>query len=246
VKQRLVCAFWVLASASVALAQNTGRLSGTVLDASGAAVPGATVNLILAGGSSPILTMKSGQDGGYFFASLQPVNYDLSVEMSGFRKELIRGLKVDPGVELSMKPLSLEVSQQVETIEVTAELTGVQTSNAEVASTITNSQVRRLPVLNRSPLGLINTQAGIGSNNRTPTTINGLRPSFTNVTIDGVNIQDNFIRSNAVDFLPNLLLLDQVAEFTVSTSNTNAALGSGAAQVTFNTPSGTNELHGNA
>lgn len=236
----------VVACGLAAFGQNTGRLSGTVLDASGAAIPGATVNLYLSGGNSPIQSVKSGQDGGYFFASLQPVQYDLSVEMSGFRKEIIRGLKVDPGLELSMKAITLEVSQQVETIEVTADVAGVQISNAEVATTITNSQVRRLPVLNRSPLGLISTQAGIGSNSRTSTTINGMRPSFTNISIDGVNIQDNFIRTNALDYLPNLLLLDQVAEFTVSTSNTNAGLGNGAAQVTFVTPSGTNELHGAA
>lgn len=245
-KTRLQVIILALASAFAASGQNTGRLNGTVQDASGAAVPGATVSLFIAGGSSPIGTIKSTQDGAFFFTSLQPVYYDLSVELSGFRKEIIRGLKVDPGLELSMKPVTLEVSQQVETVEVTADVVGVQISNAEVATTITNSQVRRLPVLNRSPLGLISTQAGIGSNGRTNTTINGMRPSFTNISIDGVNIQDNFIRTNALDYLPNLLLLDQVAEFTVSTSNTNAGLGSGAAQVTFVTPSGTNELHGSA
>lgn len=245
-RQRLFAIVLSFACAFAAFGQNTGRLSGTILDASGAAIPGATVNLFLAGGQTPIQTLKSAQDGGFFFASLQPVNYDLSVEISGFRKEVVRGLKVDPGLELSMKAIKLEVSQQVESIEVSADVVGVQTANAEVATTITNSQVRRLPVLNRSPLGLIATQAGIGANGRTNTTINGMRPSFTNITIDGVNIQDNFIRTNALDYLPNLLLLDQVAEFTVSTSNTNAGLGNGAAQVTFNTPSGSNEYHGSA
>ncbi|MGH8249001.1 MAG: hypothetical protein ACREUU_21550, partial [Gammaproteobacteria bacterium] len=61
---------------------------------------------------------------------------------------------------------------------------------------------------------------------------------------DGINVQDNFIRTNAVDFLPNLLLSDQVAEVTLVTSNSNAAVGSGASQVIFVTPSGTNEYHG--
>ena len=55
------------------------------------------------------------------------------------------------------------------------------------------------------------------------TTINGQRTSFTNVTLNGVNIQDNFIRTNALDFLPNLLLSGQVAEFSVSTSNMDAS-----------------------
>ena len=64
------------------------------------------------------------------------------------------------------------------------------------------------------------------------------------MTLDGINIQDNYIRTNAVDFSPNLLLLDQVAEMTLATSNTNPAFGAGASQVTFVTPSGTNTLHG--
>ena len=55
--------------------------------------------------------------------------------------------------------------------------------------------------------------------------INGQRTSFTNVTLDGINIQDNYIRTNAVDFSPNLLLVDQVGEMTISTSNTNPAFG---------------------
>ena len=230
--------------ACLALAQNTGRISGSVTDGSGAAVPGATINLFIPGGASPVLSTTSSDDGNYYFAGVQPVTYDMAVEANGFRKEMIRGIKVNTGVELSMRPTKLEVATQNEVVEVKAELTTVQTSNSEVASTITNEQVRRLPLIDRSPLGLIMTQAGVSSNARSSTTINGLRPSYTNITIDGINIQDNFIRTNALDFLPNLLLLDQVAEFTVATSNTNAADGSGAAQVKFVTPSGTNDYHG--
>lgn len=227
-----------------AFAQSTGRISGSVLDASGAAVPGATVNITMPGGARPIATTTTSQEGIYRFSSMQPINYDLSVEAKGFRTQILRGIKVDAGLELSLPPMTLEVSAQTEIVEIAAELQGVQTSNAEIASVITNGQVRVLPTLNRSPLALVATQAGVGSNNRTGTTINGLRPSFTNITLDGINVQDNYIRTNAVDFLPNQLLMDQVAEMTVSTSNTNAADGSGAAQIKFVPPSGTNELHG--
>jgi hypothetical protein len=215
-----------------------------VTDASGAAVPGATISLFIPGGSSPVLTATTSQEGNFFFPGVQPVTYDVTVEAAGFRKEILRGVKVDTGVELTLKPFKLQVAAQSEVIEVSATLANVQTSNAELAATISSEQVRRLPTLNRSPLALIATQAGVGSNSRTNTTINGLRPSFANVTIDGINIQDNFIRTNTLDFQPNMLQLDQVGEFTISTSNTNAALGNGAAQVTFSTPSGSNELHG--
>ncbi len=102
----------------------------------------------------------------------------------------------------------------------------------EVSTTITMDQIRRLPSLDRSPLALVRTQAGV-TNGRANTIINGQRTSFSNVTLDGVNIQDNFLRDNALDFLPNLLLLDQVAEVTVATSNASAANGGGSSQVIF-------------
>ncbi len=171
--------------------------------------------------------------------------YDLHVEMSGFRKTILRQVKVDPGVELAVQPIQLELSAVAEVVEVHAQATGVQTANAEISVTVTNLQITRLPSLNRSPLAFIAIQAGVGGNGRTNTTINGLRPSFANVTIDGVNIQDNFIRTNTLDFQPNMLQLDQVAEFTLSTSNTNASLGNGAGQLSFVTPSGTNNLKEN-
>src|SRR4029077_4821248 len=119
----------------------------------------------------------------------------------------------------------------------------VQTQNAEVSSTITNEQVRRLPMLDRDPVALIATQAGVSSN-VDDIVINGTRSSFSGVTLDGINIQDNFIRTGGLGFQPNLLLLDQVSEFTVTTSNSNATIGGGSSQVTVTTPSGGNVYHG--
>ena len=107
---------------------------------------------------------------------------------------------------------------------------------------MSRAQIKDLPMLNRSPLALVTALAGVSNGRAGDSVINGQRTSFTNVTLDGINIQDNFIRTNAVDFSPNLLLLDQVSEMTISTSNTNPAFGNGASQVTFVTPSGTNQL----
>lgn len=228
-----------------AFGQDTGRISGLVTDSSGAAVPDAKVDLLMPGGTQPVTSGKTTSEGIYRFSGLRPVHYDVAVEAAGFKKVIVRMVKVDPGLELSMKDIQLEVASQVEIVEVVANAQTLQTSNAEIAATVTNSQVTRLPSLNRSPLAFISIQAGVGGNSRTNTTINGLRPSFANVTIDGINIQDNFIRTNTLDFQPNMLQLDQVAEFTLSTSNTNASLGNGAAQVAFVTPSGSNQFRGN-
>ncbi len=231
--------------ACAAFAQDAARLSGSVVDASGAGVPNATVELSLTGGSASILRATTSVQGAFHIPALRPGSYDLAVSATGFQRQTVRALRIETGRELSLAPIRLEVGSVSETVEVTASSAAVQTSNAEVSTTVTNEQISRLPMFNRSPLGLITTQAGVTSS-RGPTTVNGMRVSFTNVTLDGVNIQDNAVRTNNLDFLPNLLLLDQVAEMTISTSNVVSAVGGGAAQVSFTTPSGTNQFHGSA
>lgn len=233
-----------LACISSLYGQVTGRITGTVTDASGASIPGATVELLLPGGQTALIKVETSADGNFVMAGVRPETYSLQVSSKGFRTEIIRNLKVDTSADLSLKIIKLEISSTSETVEVSAESAVVQTSSAEVSTTVTNQQLRLLPSLNRSPLGLLQTQAGVSSNARTATTINGLRPSFSNITLDGINIQDNFIRTNTLDFQPNLLLLDQVAEATLVTSNSNPSLGNGSAQINLTTPSGTNQFHG--
>lgn len=237
----LLCAFALVSSL---FAQASGRLSGSVSDASGAGIPGATVELFLAGGANAVSKASTNAEGSFEIAGLSAGTYDVSISSAGFRTEIIRRIELSSNIATTLKPVRLELSQTKETIEVSAEAATVQTSSVEVSAVVTNAQLRALPSLNRSPVGLLLTQAGVSTNARTNTTINGLRPSFANITLDGINIQDNFIRTNTVDFQPNMLLLDQVAEATIVTSNSNPALGNGAAQINFSTPSGTNQYKG--
>lgn len=225
--------------------QVAGRLSGSITDQTGSVVPGAAISLSLEGGEATLMKQTSNENGLFLFSGLQPVTYTMTVESDGFSKYVVRQLKVNPGQETSLGTIALEVGSVTESVEVSAEAIQVQTANAVIATNITNAQIMRLPQLNRSPLALLTSQAGINFSGRESTTINGLRTSYNNVTIDGVNIQDNFIRTNALDFLPNSLLTDQIAEVTVSTSNSSTNFGGGATQVSFVTPSGTNELGGN-
>ncbi len=226
-------------------AQATGRLTGQVLDPSSASVQGATVSLFLTDGKEPVLTTVTTSDGIYSFAGVRPEFYNVVIEKDGFEKLVISGVKVDAGREASPAPVTLKlgaVSQQVVT---KASLQGVQLSNAEASVTLTSDQVRRLPVLNRDPLSLIQTQAGI---NATPNgvVVNGQRVSYGNVTLDGINVQENILRTQGLEFLPNRVLLDQVREMTIVTSNAGAAVGLGSAQIAFLTPSGSNTFHGGA
>ena len=64
------------------------------------------------------------------------------------------------------------------------------------------------------------------------------------MTLDGINIQDNFIRDNALDFSPNLPFNSQAQEFTVITQNADVDKGGGTSQVSIVTPKGTNQFHG--
>ena len=238
------CVGLILAAAFVSTltAQVAGRLTGSVTDPTGAVVPNATVSLLLADGTKPLFTTTTTSDGLFHFA-VRPETYDVTVEAPGFLKYKMTKVKIETARETDIPTIKLEIASVNQTLEVVAGAQSVEVSSAEVSTTITNEQIRKLPVLDRDPLALINTQAGVNFNVG-DTVINGERSSYSAVTLDGINIQDNFIRTGGLDFIPNLVLADQIGEFTLSTSNSNSTLGGGSSQVSFITPSGTNTLHG--
>ncbi len=223
----------------------TGRLTGSAIDPSGLAVAGASI--AVKGEHTGVSFSATTNSAGVFsLADVPAGEYLIEVNAQGFRRQLIRRFKVDVAKDNVLPPVRLEIGPVNETIEVNAEAAQVQTTNAEVAATVTMQQIQYLPLSDRDPLSLIHLQAGVAFNGRTPTVISGQRTSFSNVTLDGINVQDNFIRVNALNFIPNRLLMDEVSEFTITTQNASPALGGGASQVNFITRSGTNEYHGHA
>lgn len=227
-----------------AFGQVTGRVSGTITDPTGAAIPGAKVDLIAADSTIAAYSTTTTGVGSFTITGIRPGVYQISIESAGFLTRNEKNVIIEAGRDNTLPPIQLSIGAVTQSVEVSSTQQGVQTTNSEISTTITNNQVRLLPQLNRSPLALLITQAGVTYNGRTNTTVNGQRVSFSNVTLDGINVQDNYIRTNALDFLPNLLLLDQVGEVTIATSNVNPALGNGSAQVGMVTPSGTNQYHG--
>jgi hypothetical protein len=227
-------------------AQFSGRVTGSVADASGAVVPGADVELYLAGGRRPLLTATTSTDGSYNFIGVRPAYYDLTVEAKGFVKTTLRGISVDAARETSVPQIKLELPTVTQTVEVSAEVQGVDAANAEVADTVTMEQIKNLPILDRDVLAIMQTQPGVVYNGNSTSVINGLRTSYSNMTLDGINIQDNYIRDNALDFTPNKLRISQVRQMTLITSNANAAASGGATETAFSTPSGANEFNGEA
>ncbi|HEU5411055.1 MAG TPA: TonB-dependent receptor, partial [Candidatus Acidoferrales bacterium] len=120
----------------------------------------------------------------------------------------------------------------------------MQTTDASVTTHIDQKQLQDLPIANRQPSSMLSLEPGVGSNGKTSTVINGQRAAYTSVTLDGINIQDNFIRTNDIDFSPNQLFLSQTSEFSVNTQNGDPSVGGGASAVSVVSPRGTNAWHG--
>ncbi len=236
----------VLACALNAFGQGTqGSIAGVVRDASGAVVPGAKVTLTNQG-TNQVLTATSSAEGAFIFTLINNGMYTVTIEKDGFQKAAYRDVQVITAQQYSLTAV-LQVGSKSETVEVTAGQDLINTTSSEVAGTVAGEQVRQLPLNGRNPIELIRNQAGVPGildATRNTTTVNGGRPGWTQTSQDGINVNDQFIRNNANDFIPTRPTSDSVAEFTVVSSNPGADNVGGASQVKMSTPSGTNQIHG--
>jgi hypothetical protein len=258
--RRMMRVYWVvwvavafiggLAVAGPVAAQTpTASIVGTVLDPQGLSVEGANVALTNQGTNYTYNTATS-STGAFQFSSIDSGLYRVTVTSASFRVAVVENIKVDTATNYSVPPIKLEVGSAKETITVEAGAEVVNTTDTEVASTVDKKQIEDLPILDRNPLNLLGLEAGVNvsgpsnGNQPTATTINGQRTTYTNMTLDGINIQDNFIRENALDFSPNLPFSSQAQEFTVINQNASLEDGGGSSQVSIVTPKGTNNWHG--
>jgi hypothetical protein len=233
-----------LAVPRVAPAQTTlGRVAGTVLDTSGAILPGATIKLTNQQTNQAQVTV-SNEVGAFVFPQVPVGTYRIELELQGFKTATFTDVIVNVGQEYSLTA-RLEIGAVAETVTVEAGSLLVKTTSPEVSSTVQQRQMLDIPLANRDVTNLIKAQPGVQAFiNRTNTSINGGRPTWTQVTLDGINIQDNFIRVNSLDFLPNRPTSDNVAEFSITTAVSGADTAGGATTVRMVTPSGTNRLVG--
>src|SRR5580693_191227 len=174
---RFVCG--LLLGAIPLFAQSSGRVTGSVVDSSGASVPDAQVNLYLAGGQKPLLSTKASSDGQYYFNSVRVATYDLTIEAKGFVKTTVRDLTVDAARETTVPQIKLQLASVTDTVEVRGNAQGVELGNAEISDTVTVDQIKNLPILDRNPLELIQLEPGVIANGNSPTVINGLRTSYS-------------------------------------------------------------------
>ncbi|QYO62591.1 carboxypeptidase-like regulatory domain-containing protein [Leptolyngbya sp. 7M] len=241
--QRFLFAFLlVLTSSSILLAQGTtGGLSGTVSGPDGV-LPGATV-VAIDNNTRRETTTTTNSQGQYSFPQLEFGTYTIRVTATGFKTLVASDQKIDVGRDATLN-LKLDIGEVTAEVVVTAGADVVTATSAQVSGTVSPQQILSLPLITRSPLTLAGLQAGVSANSAQNTTINGMRTTFTNITRDGINIQDTFIRTNATDFAPGRPSVDDTAEFTISLTNQEADQGYGGAQIRLVTPRGTKDFRG--
>jgi outer membrane receptor protein involved in Fe transport len=235
-----------------ALAQTeTGKITGTVRDPQGAVIPGVTVTVRNLATES-IRTAMTDSAGNYVISNVLPANYEVSFELSGFKK-MTHQARVAVGSEVTVDA-GLEVGNLSEVVSVTASVVDpIDLRTAEVKSTVVESQIKQLPTITRDPYDLIAVAGNV--NDQDPTiyggdtprgirgfSINGLRATSANALLDGSANNDEFTGS-----VGQSVPLDAVQEFSVISSNFSAQYGRATAGVVnVVTKAGTNEFHGSA
>src|ERR1035437_2434978 len=239
---------------AIAFAQTyLGSINGSVTDATGAVIPKATVTVTNVG-KGITYTYATNQAGGYAAQNLEPGLYIVTAEGPHFRTithpnvelEVARTLRVD----FQMVPGAV-----TERISVTEEAPPVDTSNAVLESTFTNTQIVQLPLQGRDFQNLVVLNPGV---ERTPgggfqsITSNGNRVEDNNFIVDGIDDNDAYygttvINAEGVQGTPATHLpVDAIQEFNVQASPEAEYGWKPGAIINIGIKSGTNELHGSA
>ncbi len=230
-----------LLAGALPLAAQNSSLQGVVSDAQGAIVPGAVVTLTNTDTSA---TRKEVSDdtGIYKILQVLPGPYKIEVQKPGFKTNT-SSLSLQVNVPATLN-LTLEVGQVNETVNVTAEATQINTENATVGNPFTEVQVQQLPLQTRNVVALLSVQPGVSSTGQ----VLGARPDQNNVTLDGVDVNDN--RGTTANNGFNAVLpipLDSVQEFRTTIAGQGSDMGhSAGGQVSIVTKSGSNQFHGSA
>src|ERR1035438_782665 len=224
----------------------SGDLAGTVYDASGAAVPNATV-VAKNDGTGVESTTKSTATGEYHLGNLLPGTYTITVTAAGFTKTQVRSVAVDLNKNTTTN-IKVDVGSNIETVEVSAAAAAIDTSTASVQTSFEARSLAELPTASGGS-GVINLallNAGVGSSGAvglgTGPSVGGQRPRNNNFTIEGIDNNSGSVTGPLVS-LPN----DAVAEFSVQQNQISPEFGhSSGGQFNSVVKSGGNALHGAA
>jgi hypothetical protein len=252
--QILLCLILLTSGVGGALAQGTAsRVTGVVVDPTGAVIPDATVTLTREG-TTVTFTTETTSTGTYVFDSVQVGTYTVSVEKQGFKKFISTSNPVNVNQPATVD-VTLEVGGVGDVVEVVGAAEQVQTSSSgNFGNTVEQRSLEALPIVGergRNPLQFISLQPGVIGNGRAGTGgntggnvhVHGSRDRAFNFTLDGIDINESSAGgSNFTPLRPNP---DSIGQFQVVTSNFTAELGrSSGAQVSLVTRSGGDDFHG--
>jgi len=244
--------------ASIARAQqDAATLAGAVTDAQGGAVAGATVTALNAD-TGAARQVKTGGTGSYLFTQLAPGLYIVRVEAGGFKKGEWKDVRLTVRTPVTLD-LRLAVGELTETVTVSGDAARINTRDATIGNDFTGQQITQLPLEGRNVIALLSLQPGVvytsdtnaifrtnfGEADAEPRngSVNGGRGDQANITLDGVDIND---QQTGFAFQGALRVgVESVQEFRVVTAGANADAGrSSGAQVALVTRGGTNEFRG--
>jgi len=233
-----------------AFGQGTTSLNGTVTDPTGAVIPGAKLTLENAATAITRET-ESDQDGAYRFLQVQPGPYRLKVNKGGFSDLIVNDIQLLVNSPATLNVKFEKVGQVTEVVSVTAEATAVNTVDATLGNNFGTKPILQLPFEGRNVVSLLSLQPGVtflGDNDSVNDdyrqgSVNGGKSDQANVTLDGVDVNNQQGRQAFTSVLRTTL--DSIQEFRVTTTGANADQGrSSGAQIALITKGGTNEFHG--
>jgi hypothetical protein len=241
--------FFVLTCCAPTFAQTltTGAIAGTVVDQSGAVVPGATVTATNLG-TGAVRSVVTGAAGTYELTLLDPADYRVRVGAKGFRTVEQGPISVGLSRTASFN-VTLEVGQTTQLVEVTGAAPLIETSNPNTTTTVSSNALATLPnpgndlsyVAQVSAGAVMNTTGGYGN-----AEFNGLPATSANFSIDGMDANDPFLNLNNSGATNLQLGLNSMEEASVNTLSYSVDQGrQGAAQINFISKSGSNHIHGN-
>jgi len=228
----------------------TGTITGSVTDASEAAVPMATVT---ARNTETGLerTATSGELGIYTLTLLPVGEYEIIAKKQGFSDAKVGPLRVGVGQSLTVE-LRLAVAGAATQVQVESGVAAVETTRSSVASSVDNSQIANLGLNGRDFLKFLLLTPGVTQDVRTgDLSFGGLRGTLNNLQVDGSDNNNNFygqaVGRTGTGRAPYQFSVDSVEEFQINSSSYSAEFGrAGGAVTNVVTKSGTNEFHGSA
>ncbi|MEO8484026.1 MAG: carboxypeptidase-like regulatory domain-containing protein [Acidobacteriota bacterium] len=236
----LLASLFLLSAAGLASAQvSTGTVSGTVKDAQGGVVPGATATLISESRGTRSTPVTTNATGDFVFVNIAPDTYALEVTMPSFKTLKRPGVTVSAQSRSALGAVTLEIGGASETVNVTSEAPQIQATTGERSFTVATESVANLPIASRSFAALVDLTPGVTGGNRVGDS-SSTGGGSNNYMMDGVSTVEP--GSNRLMVAVNV---ESIAEVKVLTSSYQAEYGrSSGLQVTAITKSGSNRFHG--